>query len=62
MAPLGNRLRAAEIDIDCVAVVLSEQGSFQQHLRIVAAELEGNTGLRERERSLGISPVIMCVY
>lgn len=39
MAPLGNRLRTAEIDIDCVAVVLSEQGSFQQHLRIVAAEL-----------------------
>lgn len=39
MATLGNRLRTAQIDVDSVAVVLSEQGSVQQHLRIVSAKL-----------------------
>lgn len=54
MAPLGNRLRTAEIDIDCVAVVLCQEGGFQQHLRIVAAKLWKGNGI-EKRGSFGIS-------
>uniref|UniRef100_A0A182V848 Uncharacterized protein n=1 Tax=Anopheles merus TaxID=30066 RepID=A0A182V848_ANOME len=40
VAALGDGLRAAEIDIDRVAVILGEQGRLQHYLRIVAAELK----------------------
>lgn len=39
MAALGDGLRAPEIDVDGVAVVLGKQTGLEQHLRVVAAEL-----------------------
>lgn len=40
MATLGNGLRAPEIDVDGIAVVLGEQARLEQHFRVVAAELK----------------------
>lgn len=40
VATLGNGLRAPEIDVDGIAVVLGEQARLEQHLRVVATELK----------------------